>query len=97
MPERPTALPPCRLISATISLLILPPSTISTTSIVASSVTRMPRTKRVGMPSRSRSFSICGPAAVNDDRIDADELEEHDVLGEALLQLVVDHRVRRRT
>ena len=45
LPERPTARPPWRLIRLTISLLILPTSTISTTSIVAGSVTRMPRTK----------------------------------------------------
>jgi hypothetical protein len=47
--------------SVTMCLLILPPSTISTTSIVASSVTRTPRTKRLTSASFSSMRSICGP------------------------------------
>ena len=45
----------------TISLLTRPPSTISTTSIVSESVTRMPSTNRVSLPMRSSSLPICGP------------------------------------
>ena len=60
LPESPTARPPWREISATISLLILC-STISTASIVAASVTRIPRTKVDLSPSLSISSVICGP------------------------------------
>src|SRR5207245_2593756 len=60
-PERPTALPPWRLSSATISWLIFPTSTISTMSMVAASVTRSPRTKRGSMPAFWSAVSICGP------------------------------------
>ena len=42
LPQMPTALPPCRLIADTISLLIAPANTISTTSTVGLSVTRNP-------------------------------------------------------
>ena len=61
LPEMPTALPPCRLMAVTISLLMRPASTISTTSTVGLSVTRSPFTnsllscKRLSMP------AICGP------------------------------------
>ena len=60
-PVRPTALPPARLISVTMSLLTAPPSTISTTSMVAASVTRMPCTNSLLMLSSLSIFSICGP------------------------------------
>jgi hypothetical protein len=45
----------------TISLLILPPRTISTISTVSSSVTRMPPTNFGSLPSRFMSAPICGP------------------------------------
>src|SRR5882672_3900955 len=45
----------------TISLLILPTSTISTISTVSSSVTRMPPTKRGSLPRRFMRAPICGP------------------------------------
>src|SRR5260370_10545248 len=45
----------------TISLLILPTSTISTISTVSSSVTRMPPTNVGSLPSRFMSAPICGP------------------------------------
>ena len=61
MPVTPTARPPSALMSETISLLTRPPSTICTTSMVAESVTRMPSTKRVSMPSLASSAPICGP------------------------------------
>ena len=46
---------------ATISLFSLPPSTMSTTSMVAASVTRSPASKRAEMPMRCMMASICGP------------------------------------
>ena len=45
LPDRPTARPPCALMACTIRLLTRPDRTISTTSIVAASVTRFPSTK----------------------------------------------------
>ena len=50
-PVSPTALPPYRLIKLTMSLLTLP-SAISTTSMVSSSVTRMPWTNAPCLPMR---------------------------------------------
>src|SRR5438067_2451266 len=60
-PVRPTALPPAWLMSSTTSLFTWPPSTISTTSMVSASVTRMPWMNSPFLPSRARSCSICGP------------------------------------
>src|SRR3954462_1220450 len=60
-PVSPTALPPAWLMSSTTSLLTWPPSTISTTSMVSASVTRMPCTNSPFLPRRVRSCSICGP------------------------------------
>src|SRR4029078_6619877 len=60
-PVSPTALPPAWLISSTTSLFTLPPSHISTTSIVSASVTRIPCTNSPFLPSLVRSCSICGP------------------------------------
>ena len=45
LPDTPTARPPAALMPVTICLLIKPDSTISTTSMVAASVTRSPSTK----------------------------------------------------
>src|SRR5713226_749019 len=61
LPLSPTARPPCRLISPTISLLILPTRTISTISTVSASVTRMPPTNFGSLPSRFMSAPIWGP------------------------------------
>src|SRR5262245_24647673 len=61
LPDRPTARPPWWLIRPTISLLIRPTRTISTISIVSSSVTRIPPTKRGSLPSRFIIAPICGP------------------------------------
>src|SRR5205807_1044390 len=47
--------------SVTTSLLTWPPSTISTTSIVSASVTRMPWTNSPFLPMRASCSSICGP------------------------------------
>src|SRR6266513_2833317 len=60
-PVRPTALPPAWLMSSTTSLLTWPPSTISTTSMVSLSVTRMPCTNSPFLPRRASSCSIWGP------------------------------------
>jgi hypothetical protein len=54
-------LPPSALIAMTISLLIEPASTISTTSTVRLSVTRRPARNSLLMPSRSSISPICGP------------------------------------
>ena len=61
LPDRPTALPPSALIAITISLLIEPASTISTTSTVRLSVTRSPPRNSDLMPSWSSIWPICGP------------------------------------
>ena len=61
LPLMPTALPPAAWIAVTISLLILPARTISTTSTVAASVTRSPSTKADWIFSRSSMALICGP------------------------------------
>ena len=47
--------------AVTISLLIFPASTISTTSTVAASVTRRPSTKEERIWRRSSIALICGP------------------------------------
>ncbi len=59
-PVRPTALPPKRLMRLTMSLLTLP-STISTTSMVSSSVTRMPWMNSPFLPTFCSRSLICGP------------------------------------
>ena len=59
-PVRPTALPPCWLIRPTISWLSSP-STISTTFITFSSVTRMPWRNSLWMPIFFSRSPICGP------------------------------------
>ena len=61
LPDSPTAHPPAALIEATRDLLMAPASTISTTDIVASSVTLSPFTKFVSMFSFSSILPICGP------------------------------------
>ena len=59
-PVSPTALPPCWLMSPTISWLSSP-STISTTFITRSSVTRMPCRNSLLMPILVSRSPICGP------------------------------------
>ena len=54
-------MPPWALIACTIRLLILPASTISTTSTVASSLTRLPSTNSDLMSSRFSISLIIGP------------------------------------
>mmetsp|Transcript_8874 Transcript_8874/g.27883 ORF Transcript_8874/g.27883 Transcript_8874/m.27883 type:complete len:224 (+) Transcript_8874:957-1628(+) len=60
-PVRPTALPPARESALTSLLFTSPPSTISTTSIVRSSVTRRPSTKLDCTPKSFSIPEICGP------------------------------------
>ena len=93
LPQRPTALPPSAPIQPTICLLIEPASTISTTSTVASSVTRRPAWNSDLMPSLASMRADLRPAAVHDDRLDAGLLEQHDVLGEILRRGAVAHGV----
>ena len=61
LPDSPTARPPAALMPLTICLLMEPVSTISTTSMAASSVTRKPSTKEDGIESLFSMAPICGP------------------------------------
>jgi len=61
LPVKPMARPPCLLIRFTIDLLTLPPNTISTTSMVAWSVTRIPSIRSDSCPKRFSNESTCGP------------------------------------
>ena len=72
---------------------MLPASTCSTISIVAVSVTRMPRTKRGSMPGLAHGRVDLRAAAVDDHRVHADVLEQRHVLRERVLQLVALHGV----
>ena len=60
-PERPTALPPCWLMSLTMPLFVEPASTISTTPTVSSSVTRSPSTNSLVLPIFLSVSPIWGP------------------------------------
>jgi hypothetical protein len=90
LPDSPTARPPAVLTRLTISLLILPARTISTTSMVRESVTRRPSTKRVGI-FIFQELADLGAAAVHQRHPDAQGLEQGDVLGEALLEVRLLH------
>ena len=92
-PETPAAEPPARLIEATISLLIEPARTISATSAVAASVTRRAVDELAANPEALEHRADLRAAAVDDHRVDADRLEQHDVLGEGLRQVGVAHRM----
>ncbi len=92
-PVRPTALPPAWLMSSTTSLFTWPPSTISTTSMVSASVTRMPCTNvALHAEARERGLDLRA-AAVHHHRVHADQLEQHHVAREIRLQHVVGHGV----
>mmetsp|Transcript_16483 Transcript_16483/g.19771 ORF Transcript_16483/g.19771 Transcript_16483/m.19771 type:complete len:218 (+) Transcript_16483:466-1119(+) len=60
-PHSPTAFPPAWLMSETIDLFTFPTRTISTTSMVAASVTRSPFLKFGSMPSFVSQELISGP------------------------------------
>ena len=70
-----------------------PASTHSTTSIVSSSVTRMPWMNLPFLPSAAERLLDLRAAAVHHHRVHADQLEQHHVLGEILLQRRVGHGV----
>ena len=61
-------------------------------SIVALSVRRMPPTNLDSTPIRRRASLICGPAAVDDRRINADKFEQGDIAGEGAPQRSIRHR-----
>ncbi len=92
-PVRPTALPPATLIRPTMSCCTWPASTHSTTSIVSSSVTRMPWMKVPFLPIFGEGVLDLRAAAVHHHRVHADELEQHHVFREVLLQRRIGHRI----
>ena len=61
--------------------------------MVSASVTRMPWTNSPFLPSAVSSSLDLRPAAVHDHRVHADQLQQHHVAREALLQLLVGHGV----
>ena len=79
------------------SELTLPSRTIFATSTVSASETRMPSTKRTSMPEPLHVVGDLRAAAVDDHRVEADVLEQHDVGGEAVAQRLVASSPRRRT
>ncbi len=81
------------LIRPTMSCCTSPPSTHSTTSIVSSSVTRMPWMKWPFLPSLLSASLDLRSAAVHHHRVHAHQLEQHHVLGEVVLQRGVGHGV----
>ncbi len=89
----PTALPPCRLIAETMSLLMAPASTISTTSTVGLSVTRRPCTKSEVICNFLQHGGDLRAAAVHDDGVHARLLQVDDVLRERVRQRRIAHRV----
>ncbi len=91
-PHRPTAGWPWRLRRSTISLLTLPTSTILATSTVFSSETRSPPTNSHGQAEALHVAGDLRAAAVDDDRVQPDVLEQHDVARELLAQRRVLHR-----
>ena len=92
-PDRPTARPPCSLIRPTTSGPTCPTSTMRTTSIDCSVVTRRPPRNSLGMPSRVSIEEICGPPPWTTTGQDAAGPQEDHVLGEGPAAGVVDHRV----
>ena len=70
-----------------------PPSTISTTSSVSSSVTRMPWMKSDLLADFLQQAGDLRPAAMHDDRVHAHQFQQHHVLGEGLHQMPLGHGV----
>src|SRR5881296_2876857 len=79
--------------SVTTSLLTWPPSTISTTSIVSASVTRMPWTNSPFLPIRASCSSICKKGEFVQGMRVTDKLQQHHVVGEAALEQLLGHCV----
>src|SRR3954447_11612455 len=101
-PDRPTAGWPWRLMRPTMSLLTLPTRTIFATS--PAPAPPFPPAAGSASPPRSPADELdrhveplhvggdVGAAAVDDDRVQADVLEQHHVAGEVLAQRRVGHR-----
>ena len=86
-------MPPWALIACTMRLLIRPDSTISTTSTVAASLTRLPSTK-LGLDVEPLQHVVDHrPAAVHHHRVDVALLHQHHVAGELVHGLVAAHGV----
>ena len=92
LPDSPTARPPWRLIRLTISLLILPQHHLDDVHRLLVGDAHAADELRLDAELLQQAADLRA-AAVDDDRVDADELQQHDVLGEALLELLVGHRV----
>ncbi len=91
LPQRPIAHSPVWLMSATISLLIEPASTISTISTVLRSVTRRPPSN-LDLDAHLRQHRAdLRAAAMDDDRVDARLLQKRDIAGEGLAELGIAH------
>ena len=91
-PSRPTARPPCWLISD-VSSWLSSPSAISTTVSVRSSVMRTPRWRRLANAHLLHQLVDAPAAAVHDDGLHADEAQQRDVAREAGLERGVGHRI----
>ena len=81
------------MIAATICLLIEPDSTISTISTVAAVGDAQAVDERALDLEPLEHLADLRPAAMDDDRVDADLLQQHDVLREELAERVVAHGV----
>ena len=93
MPVIPTARPPLALMMETMSWLTRPPSTISTTSMVCCIGDPHAADELRGDVQSLQQVTDLRPAAVNHDGIQPDQLQQHDVPGEGVLQRLVDHGV----
>ena len=92
-PDSPTAIGPWTLIADTMSRLTLPTSTMRAMSSVSASVTRRPSRNSLSLPRRAMSSPIWGPPPCTTTGRMPTGLQQHDVLGEAVGQLGVDHGV----
>ena len=92
-PDRPTARPPCSLIRPTTSGPTWPTSTMRTTSIDCSVVTRRPPRNSLGMPSRVSIEEICGPPPCTTTGKMPQVRRKTMSSAKARRQRVVDHRV----
>ena len=92
MPDRPIALPPRLLMRPTISVLIRPVSTISTTWTSSLPGDALAVGELGLAPQLLQRLGDLGAAAVDDHGLEAGRLQQHHLLGEAALQRRVDHR-----
>ena len=91
LPQSPIAHSPSALISATISLLIEPASTISTISTVFWSVTRSPPSNFDSMPILASIAPICGPPPCTTIGLTSDCFSKRDVARKGLAERGVAH------